>query len=165
MSGTPVSSNTKKERLSIAYVQAVAARAGYEVLETRIDIDSVDGVLKATHGRRPQIDFQAKATSTDVVLDSHVAFPLLIKNYEDLRAETVIPRILVVFVMPDEPSDWLSQNENELVLRKCAYWMSLRGQPSSQNTTSVTVRIPRVQIFDDRQLQDLMVRAEKGPNL
>ena len=36
--------NTRKERFSLAYINAVAAQAGYQVVEPPVDRDSVDGV-------------------------------------------------------------------------------------------------------------------------
>ncbi len=49
--------------LSLAYVKVVAAVAGYAVTPgTYPDNDSVDGTLVADRGRRPRVDFQAKAT-------------------------------------------------------------------------------------------------------
>lgn len=80
----------RKARLSLAYIEAVAARAGYQVSEPRIDDDSVDGLLMGREGRRPRIEFQAKATARDVVGPEHISFPLKIKNYNDLRAETLL---------------------------------------------------------------------------
>jgi Domain of unknown function (DUF4365) len=163
--GTAVPTNTKKERLSLAYINAVAARAGYEALPTAIDIDSIDGVLRSTTGRRPQIDFQAKATSTDVVGDDDVTFDLSVKNYNDLRAETVNPRLLILFVMPSDEELWMSLSQDELVLRHCGYWLSLRGMPDTENSTKIKVRIPREQVFDVNQLTMLMGKAEAGPIL
>ena len=165
VSGTPFSSNTSKERFSLAYIQAVAARAGYEALETKPDIDSVDGLLRSTVGKRPQIDFQAKASSRDILQSSHVAYPLKMKNYEDLRAETVIPRILIVVLLPDDEAEWMTHSEEELVMRRCGYWLSLRGAPTVQNTSQATVKLPRLQLVNVTQLRQLMVRAENGPVL
>lgn len=165
MSNTLVPMSRRKERLSIAYISAVAAKAGFDLLETRIDVDSVDGILKGAEGLRPQIDFQAKATSRDILRSDHLSYPLSKKNYDDLRAETVVPRLLVVFLMPSDDTQWLSLTEDELVLRNCAYWMSLRGRPSVDNESSVTVHLPRSQVFDESQLRVLMMRAESGPNL
>jgi len=155
--------NTRKERFSIAYIHAVAARAGFEMFEPKVDIDSVDGVVRSAAGRRPQIDFQAKSTSRDVVKSDHVAFSIPKKNYDDLRAETVNPRILIVVILPDDEADWMSQSEEELTMRKCGYWVSLRGLGPSENSVAVTLRIPRGQLFDSQQLAKMMGRAQIGP--
>ena len=87
------------------------------------------------------------------------------KNYDDLRTDTMVPRILIVVLMPKDNADWLTQTEEELCLRQCAYWASLEGQPPTSNTASVTVQIPTSNIFSTKQLIDLMQKAERGEAL
>ena len=157
--------NMQMEQFSLAYVRAVAAAGGYQVTRPEPDIDSVDGVLMSGLGRRPRIDFQAKATSQDLLQSGTIHFPLPIKNYDDLRAETRTPRMLIVMRGPGEDTDWLSQTDAELCLYHCAYWLSLAGRPSVQNTSSVTVHIPTANIFDRAQLDGLMNRANEGSPL
>lgn len=163
MSGTPFPENTRKERLSLAYIHAVAARAGFQVLEPKVDFDSVDGILRSTTGKRPQIEFQAQCTSQDLLKADHLAYPLKLKNYEELRAERVNPIILIVVLLPEQEADWLSHSEDELVMRRCGYWLSLYGEPAVSNTSQVTVKLPRTQMFGVEQLSQLMARAETGP--
>ena len=91
-------------------------------------LDSVDGKLVSFTGMRPQIDFQAKATTRHAFGDGGIHFPLPIKNYDDLRADTRTPRILIVLLMrPDGDDSGLTQSADELCLRRCAYWLSLEG--------------------------------------
>ncbi|MCM2549262.1 DUF4365 domain-containing protein [Burkholderia glumae] len=155
----------RKARLSLAYIEAVAARAGYQVSEPRIDDDSVDGILMGREGRRPRIEFQAKATARDVVGPEHISFPLTIKNYNDLRVETIVPRLLIVLTMPDDEQLWLNHSEQELALRHCCYWMSLLGLPATENGANVTVHLPRTNQFDSATLAALMARVENGEAL
>jgi Domain of unknown function (DUF4365) len=114
-------------------------------------------------GVRPRIEFQAKATALEAISEDHLTFALSLKNYEELGTTTLVPRILVVVALPNNSDDWLSVTEAELSLRRCGYWLSLSGYPPTQNTTSVTVKLPRTQIFNVQQLSELMSRAEKGP--
>ena len=130
--------NMQKSRFSLAYIEAVASRAGQAVEETRVDFDSVDGAFVSDFGRRPRVEFQAKATSKDVVNGDKIHFPLSRKNYDELRLDAINPRILIVLLMPDCIEQWLSQSNDELCLRRCAYWMSLKGEPESSNAYSVT---------------------------
>ncbi len=97
--------NHKKERFSLAYISAVAARTGFDLVEPRVDVDSIDGTLISHTGRRPRIEFQAKATARDVVGAEAVTFPLPVKNYDDLRAEVIIPRLLILVVLPEREED------------------------------------------------------------
>lgn len=119
----------------------------------------------SSDGRGARIEFQAKATSRDVLRDENVHFPLPVKNYDDLRADTLTPRILIVVLMPRETERWLTQTRDELCLRHCGYWLSLDGLPAVPNTTSVTVPVPTSNVFGSSQLRDLMTRADIGSPL
>jgi Domain of unknown function (DUF4365) len=44
----------------------------------------------------------------------------------------------------------------------CAYWLSLRRQPQSTNQTTVTVYLPRQNIFNVDTLRNLMQRIAMG---
>ena len=152
----------KKERFSLAYISAVAARTGFDLVEPRVDVDSIDGTLISHTGRRPRIEFQAKATARDVVGAEAVTFTLPVKNYDDLRAEVIIPRLLILVVLPEREEDWLTHSEDSLILRHCGYWLSLAGEPERGNIATVTVRIPRHQRFDPIALEALMNKANQG---
>jgi len=154
--------NDRKALLSLAYIAAVAARAGYQIVEPRVDKDSVDGILMGDEGRRPRVEFQAKATVRGILRTTHLAYPLPLKNYDDLRADTIVPRLLIVVVLPRQEASWLRHSERELRLRRCGYWLSLAGMSDVANTTSVTVNLPRSQVFEAEQLAALMTRAEQG---
>ena len=153
--------NTQKSRFSLSYIEAVASHAGFQVEEVKVDRDSVDGTLMADFGRRPRIEFQAKATARDVVRENYVHFPLPIKNYDDLRLEAINPRILIVVVMPESIDEWINQSGQELCLRHCAYWMSLEGSPASSNQSTITVYLPLGNVFGSAQLTGMMQSAER----
>ena len=159
--------NDRKERFSLAYISAVAAHAGYQVIEARpIDKDSVDGEIISDEGRRPRIEFQAKATARDIQRGDTLRFPLSIKNYDDLRVDdAMVPRLLIVVVLPAREEDWLMHTEEELRLRCCGYWLSLAGRPATTNTSTVSVTIPRTQVLDTAQLRALIARANRGEPL
>ena len=70
----PMTPNMQMEQLSLAYVRAVAASAGYQLTRPEPDVDSVDGVLMASFGKRPRVDFQAKATAQDIVAGNDLHF-------------------------------------------------------------------------------------------
>lgn len=157
--------NLQMEQLSLAYIRAVAASVGYQVTRPEPDVDSVDGVLMASFGRRPRIEFQAKATTQDILQGDELRFPLPIKNYNDLRADTRTPRVLIVLLMPGQQSDWMEQTSSELCLRRCAYWLSLENWQSTSNSGTFTVPIPVINVFESHKLVDLMQKAERGEPL
>lgn len=159
--------NQQKEQFSNAYVRAVAAVAGFTCYKPEPDVDSVDWCIAAVGGRgttrSPKVELQLKCTSRDVMDDKVIGYPLKIKNYDDLRADNYqVPRILVIVLVPDKLEDWLRQSEDEMAMRHCGYWVSLRSQPQTDNEASVTVRIPRVQQFTVDSLKELMERISNG---
>ena len=157
--------NTRKERFSLAYINAVAAHAGCEVIESKVDRGSVDGILKRTR-MEEIIGFQAKATSRDIVGRDGVQlhFPLPILDYDSLRTASR-PFMLIVVLLPDDEAQWLTQSGDELCLRYCGYWLSLAGMQESPNQYNVTVQIPMTNVFGSSQLADLMGKASKGESL
>ena len=153
--------NTRKERFSLAYINAVATYANCEVLEPQVDRGSVDGFLVGPARGRDLIRFQAKATERDVISGNHLHFPLPVRDYDHIRNADA-PFILIVALLPDDESQWLAQTGDELCLRHCGYWLSLYNYPQTANTATVTVRIPLANIFSSSQLTELMVRAAEG---
>lgn len=82
-------------------------------------------------------------------------------RYDDLRSQTIsIPRLLVVLFLPSTPTNWLSHTPDELVLRRCAYWQSLRNAPSI-TTKSAVIKLPKVQVFSPSELTELAVRISR----
>lgn len=164
-----LSDNDVKEELSYAYIHAVASRAGFSCESVRKDRDSVDLHI-CGRGRldeestvvSPQLAVQLKAHVLDPVPDQSFDFRLRRKNYDDLRAPNpMIPRILVVFTMPRDPAAWVAISEDELVLRRCAYWCSLLGLPDSRNEQYEGVRIDRKNVLNGQALRGLMVMASR----
>jgi hypothetical protein len=162
--------NDLKAEFSQAYVRAIAHAAGYFVLEANRNMDS-DGVdltvfARTSVGntiRSPRLDIQLKATAVQVTEDP-IPFDVEAKNHVELCAtDFQIPRILVVVYLPnDTPTSWVKATEEELVLRKCGYWISLMGQTPTSNSTTHRVRIPRSNCFHVAQLQDIMSRISSG---
>ena len=159
--------SAQKEQFSRAYVQAVAAVAGYAWSQPSVDEDSIDLTLAARGGggtiRSPKLDLQLKCHAQNTPTETTFAYPLKIKNYDELRDDTVmVPRILVIVLVPDKVDDWLTHAENELSLRRCAYWSSLRGLPPTQNANTISVTVHRSQQFHCDGVIQLMLRIGAG---
>ncbi|MBP2144901.1 hypothetical protein J2129_000355 [Methanofollis sp. W23] len=161
----------RMEEFSYAYIHAVASVAGCGVDRPRVDHDSVDITIKRKGGngkyRSPQIDAQIKCTGQqDLVDDNHIKFPLKIKNYNDLRDEfRSVPTILIVVFVPRNINHWLTQDEECLALSHCGYWVSLAGEPETNNTASKMVYVPRSQVFSVEELDAMMNRASNGEKI
>lgn len=161
----------RKEQFSNAYLQAVASVAGYGVWKPAPgpDDDSVDWVVAQKGGegtvRSPRLEVQLKCTAAHVPSRDYFSFPLKLKTYDDLRPERenlLVPRILLVVLVPDDIESWLEQSEEKLTMRRCGFWKSLRGMEEVENTTSVTVRVPRSNLFTVDELASIMQGIGNG---
>lgn len=157
----------QQEQFSLAYVRTVIAVAGFTAYRPEVDDDSIDlGVASKRSGgtfRAPRLEMQLKSTSQDVLRDNEIRFPLKRKNYDDLRSvDLLIPRILVVVLVPERPGDWLDQSEERMALRRCGYWCSLFGAADTTNETATTVRLPRTNVFSPEALRQMMEKVSRG---
>ena len=157
-----------QEQLSLAYVQAVASVAGFSTYTFSVDDDSIDiGIAaKGSLGtlRSPRLEVQLKAPfRRNLMKKTVISYPIDRKNYEDLREGCHVPRILVAVMLADNEEDWLSQTEEQLVIRHCGFWASLKNLddlPESQDTA--TIRFPRENIFNVETLRALMAMVADG---
>lgn len=162
-----------ESELSYAYLHAIAAKAGMacRVGDRHEDNNGVDATLTAwgpfvDGGYLTEVDIkvQLKATTATPV-DSGANLSYFLKGvnrYDDLRTATVdIARILVVLFLPDDAQDWLNHTENELALRRCAYWQSLRGAPATANGSGATVYLPKNQMFTPEALTALATQLSR----
>lgn len=157
----------QKEQFSYAYVRAVAAVARVSVTKPEVDDDSIDLNFRTkTSGglrRSPQIDAQVKCTEIASFSGQHLGFELKIKNYHELRpADVLVPRILIVVLVADQLTDWLTHSESEMAMRRCGYWVSLRNMPDTTNTSTITVQVPRTNHFTVGALEAMMQRVRDG---
>lgn len=171
---SPLSSQNVESELSYAYIHAIASVAGVgcSVGTRHEDNAGVDAKLVGWGpfpggGYRTEVDIkvQLKATVKQPTLvgDCFSYYFSGIKQYDDLRSAAVsTPRILVVLFLPTDPAEWMSHTEDALLLRRCAYWVSLRNAPASSNGTGQTVYIPKKQKFDANGVIELMSAISRG---
>lgn len=149
--------NQQKEQFSRAYVRAIAAAAGFDTYTLCVDDDSIDMGIAASRRksrRSPRLELQLKCTARK--LANVMRFPLKLKNYNDLRCECWVPRILIVVAVPKRPEHWVTETKDQFVMHCRAYWTSLAGRPETTNTHNVTVELPPEQPFSVVELNRLM---------
>jgi len=159
----------RMESLSRAYVQAVAAQAGlnysFRIYDYGTDVSlgevrEVGGVYTETGFA---IDIQLRSSSLAQVREQEVAYDQDVRTYDFLRQEgVVIPRILVLMVLPADEAEWIGQTEAGLELRRCAYWLSCRGYAPTANTSSVRLAIPRTNVFGVEAVRAMFDRLRRG---
>lgn len=158
----------KQEQLSLAVLHATCAKAGFgfkisgriqdnwgwdaeaDVYE-RLDAESIltDFAIK----------FQAKATRQQLTFsDDRYSFPLDVAHYNRLRAAGASdkPTYLVVFQMPANEPEWFEASPEQLVLRHCLRYVSLRNAPATFNDDSVTVYLPAKNILHPDGLREIV---------
>jgi hypothetical protein len=160
----------RMEQLSRAYIHAVAAIAKVACEPTSVDDDSVDITLKAAGSvtadalRSPRVEVQLKATASPQFISdgSLLSHRIPRKNYDDLRLENALQRVLMVLVLSDDVTQWVQLSSEELVARRCMHWVNLHGQPEANHDgEKVTVHLPVVQRVTVDALSDMMIRAAR----
>ncbi|BCM90380.1 hypothetical protein IAD21_02232 [Abditibacteriota bacterium] len=163
-----------EEELSLAYLHAVCARAGMSCLPPtrKLDNSGVDALLhkEFSDAIYPQesdswLEIQMKATKKHAAANGEGLSYWLkeVKRYDVLRDSTRHhARILVVLFLPEDPETWLSHSEEELILRRCAYWKTLRGDGPISTNTGANIKLPKSQCFSPKNLQDLMFQLSLG---
>ncbi len=158
----------RQDHLGVAYVRAVAAKAGCTSLTqesgTDFGIDVTVYEIALIRGKPKQngaeIKIQLKSTITAEFKDGHVVYDLDSNTYNNFMDERYSSRILVLYVMPREIDRWLTVNQDGTMLRNCAYWHILPwGGAIVPSESTKRIKIPESQVFDPAGLVDLMNRA------
>ncbi len=163
MSDSLLATFDRQEALSVVYVKALAARAGYVTAQFDFDRDGIDMEIKAGGQMRPTIGIQLKATTNlGKAENGYFTFPLKRRNFDLLRTQTQTPRLLVVLDLPKDESQWLTVTVGELVLRRSAYWLNLRRESETANQHSIAVKIPEANLLNVESLCALMDQSRQG---
>ncbi len=156
----------KQEQLSLAALHATCAKAGFAFgisgrIQDNWGWDAHADVKEKLDDRSELFDFrirfQVKATRQDLTLrNGRFSFPLEVAHYNRLRAAagSDCPTYLVVFHMPDGEGEWVSCSPEQLVLRRCLRFVSLRNAPETANET-ITVYVPERNVLTPDALRGL----------
>lgn len=162
-----------ESELSYAYLHAVASQAGMacRVGSRHEDNNGIDATLTAwgpfvNGGYLTEVDIKVQLKATIAVPaddgDNLSYFVSGVTRYDDLRTETVdVSRILVVLFLPADAANWLNHSADQLALRRCAYWQSLRGAPATTNGSGATVKLPKNQMFNSQGLAELAAQLSR----
>ncbi len=160
-----------QEEFSYAYIHAIAAVAGYSFQPATRQQDNVgiDATINAVGKKGTMIPrplyLQVKSSYQDLLRSNHIFYDLSIQDYNVLRdnEQWANPFILVIVLVPKEKAEWLVNTEEELCLRRCAYWQSFKGhKPINNDQKTTRVEIPRSQQLTIDSLQGIMKRISQG---
>lgn len=167
----PMPSSHIKERLSVAYVNLVAARAGATCIDLSGGQDygsdmEIHAVKQLPSGKFLSTGYlfhcQLKATTTSVLKDDAVIYDMDVEAYNKLvQWEGGSVCLLVIFRLPENEADWLEMNEEQLLLRHCCYWKHITG-PLSTNRSTQSVFIPRSNLFNAEAVTEILDMVRRG---
>lgn len=166
----PLTDNDIRAELSYAYLHAVAARAGFgcEYTGRHSDNAGVDAYIRvkdrldpaAIHTNFP-FEIQLKATSRTPSQEAgRLSYWLEdVEKYDELRERSgPMPKLLVVLFLPDNADHWLEHTEEQLVARRCAYWVSLWDAAATPNRSGQTIYIPQANVLSVHGLRSVARR-------
>jgi hypothetical protein len=139
--------SNRKEDLSESYMEAIAAINGIAMTRNRRDENGIDVFLSRDIVREDgveigvTVEFQLKSTSLELRHNrkSLISYDLKSKNYRDLKRESTNQRFLALLVLPNVEQEWLTCNAQELIMRKCMYYKSLKDLPEKTNKGKTVV--------------------------
>lgn len=164
-------------QLSYAYLHAVASHAGIACQEANRahDNQGIDATLSLRKDFGPgalweqiTLHLQLKATIKPPSRKRGRLSYFLedVDEYDRLRRPSHLPpRLLAVLFLPPEHPQWLTHSADQLVLCRCAYWVSLRGAPPSANAAGQTVYLPEAQALSPTGLLGLFERIAREEEL
>lgn len=156
----------KQEQLSLAVLHATCAKAGFAFnISGRIQdnwgwdagADVYERLDPAATLTDFKIKFQLKATRQQLTFaNGRYSFPVETPHYNRLRAAAGCdaPTYLVIFQMPANEEEWVHCSPEQLILRRCLRWVSLRGAEETAQGT-ITVYLPESHVLTPDALRKL----------
>lgn len=158
------------ELLQIGYLHSVVAAAGCNLGAPFPDrgIDWTVNHASASHKIDSEVSIKLSLKSTATIAPNpqgaHFSFRLENDHLTKLAESPVmVPRILVVMLVPPTWDDWIQVASSSLTISHCSYWVNLAGQSYTYAPSGkTTIHVPTANVFDAAALCDLMVRVGSG---
>ncbi|MFE6000728.1 DUF4365 domain-containing protein [Streptomyces sp. NPDC056454] len=151
----------QQEQISLAYLSAVATRAGATSATWNVDKDGVDVTLKRNH---ILVEFQMKCTfAPSISADGETyAFDLDMQTYDALRhSERSAAGFLGLVVVPRNIDSWLSHDEDTLLMNCSGYYAQIQNLPPVTGQDSKRIHLPKKQRIDQAGMDDVFAFAHR----
>jgi hypothetical protein len=163
----------QREEISKAYTAAIAAHCGFKLGTWSQDDDCLDvtigaaGALGGGTLAGPKLDLQLKCSSDQRhVHDEHISWSLKRAHYDRLCHDSHTPMLLVILMLPEDTGAWISYSNEQLIMRRCAYWANLHGRdPIPGDEGSATIHVPKHNLFCPDSLRAMMTKISRGEPL
>lgn len=158
-----------KEELSIRLIQCIANINGFVAEVPKKDYGTdlcikEQGIrIENGHGRNydtgRELKIQAKSTTLKSITENDVfiSYNLESKTYNDLitRKNNSKPLVLIVVLLPENQSEWLEVDENNLILRKSAFWYVPEDDILTKNSYTITIRLEKQNLLTKESFVEL----------
>ncbi|MEU2049403.1 DUF4365 domain-containing protein [Streptomyces albidoflavus] len=151
----------QQEQISLAYLSAVATRAGATSASWNVDKDGVDVTLKRNH---ILVEFQMKCSFAPTLsADGETyAFDLDIQTYNALRHPgRSAAGYLGLVVVPRDLDGWLAHGEESLVMHCSGYYARIQDLPAVAGQESKRIHLPKKQRIDQAGMDDVFAFAHR----
>jgi hypothetical protein len=160
-----------EELISISYVSAVVARAGFSPNPVAHDFGIDLGVHKIAvrdSGKRVDLgsilNLQLKASINWAIDKDNILFDMEADAYNKLiysKENSSIPSALVLCCLSKNTHEWIKVREEELIMKKCCYYYFVQGS-ETKNNSSKRIRIPRNQLLTPESISELKDKFYEG---
>lgn len=153
----PDAESWQKEQFSVAYLHAIATRAGHTVARWNVDKDGVDATLRS---RGLMVDLQLKCTSSPIKAGVGFSFPLDAATYDKLRhPDRSAPGYLALMIAPSDVDDWIVPQPEHLTLSCHAYWACIQGRTDAATGSTKSIALPSTNVLDSHALADMFATS------
>ncbi|SHG63645.1 DUF4365 domain-containing protein [Streptoalloteichus hindustanus] len=150
------------------FVRALAVAAGLTVAKTDPDVTGDDflfgypGQLAGTYF--PRIEVQVKSWSRPNNGSPFWRYPMKVEHYNNLVYRTLIPRFLILVIVPENADQYVIGTHGHLRLQHAAYWASFTGRPEidPRRRSTVTAEVPRTNLLTAGKLVELFEDSPPG---
>ena len=161
-----------KEALCRSYIIAVASACRQNLwLHGEFDY-GVDGSFKLVEQRGPKLretgygfEFQAKASVNWSADGGVIRYDLDAEAYNNLAERAgqpnSIPFFLILLCLPEDEATWSHFGDECLTLRRCAYFLQLKG-PLTPNTSTHRIEIPLTNALTPESVLNLLQAVKNG---
>jgi hypothetical protein len=156
------------ERLQLAWLSALAAASGCQVLQDGVIDAGIDAHLRHKHDAHPKrtalLDLQLKATTAPPSGGFARARVTRQRLREYAEIDPTIDVLVAILTMPADQPDWTLTTPEALMLIGTCYWVNLAGTEVSEGPDSekLTIEAPTSQVLNDVSLAQIMEIIGKG---
>ncbi len=167
-----VNYNLIRSELSHAYLQAVTAHlgAGCNRVTTPTDNMGIDVKVDFCGNwstnpdafRRVPVSIQLKSTSTNyTVIKDKIGYSLKVEQYNKYIERCSEPDffLILLMVLPEEKDyqTWLELTPDQLIMKKCMYWNTLKGASPENTNLDKTIYFPQKNLFTPESLRNIIL--------